>query len=260
MHTPFRPPTHAAPFSFAPRPTLAVVAVALSPVFLSAVAADPPADGPGDAAAAARATAELDAFWAEASRTVRDGDYAGYAAPVPPGRGVRQRREGGPRSPIADQLAKSGSPGSRRRRPGRRSRRWSSGSRPAARPGTDPDDRPRDGAVPVRLARPAGRWETVKEPAVVRFEALLVRGPDGLAVGDGAATGPRPRKRDLGGAGPAEPAKVDAGGGAGRRDGDGARSFRGMRQIDADPSRLQGACTGPRTVPPLRRQIPGPGA
>ena len=118
--------------------------------------------------------AEIDAFWAEASRTVRDGDFAGYAALYHPD-AVFVSDEKGVAVPIADQLE-----------------RWRPGFEATRTGATEAD-------VEFRFARrlrgPAGdpaaefavglfRYVShapgeAGEPAVVRFESLLVRTPAG---------------------------------------------------------------------------------
>ena len=53
-------------------------------VVLASLGSTPLARSEEDAAAAARQLAELDAYWAEVSRTVREGDFEGYRATCHP--------------------------------------------------------------------------------------------------------------------------------------------------------------------------------
>ena len=127
----------------------------------------PTADGPPPDAAAVR---ELDAFWAEAARTVREGDFAAYAALYHPD-AVFVSDVRGTVAPIADQLAV-----------------WRPGFEATKAGTTVADVRFR---LTGRLVGPTTAHETglfrytaaapgaAPEPAVVRFEALLVKTPAG---------------------------------------------------------------------------------
>ena len=138
---------------------------ALPPLLLAGLLVAPPGGDPG---------AELDAFWAEAARTVRDGDYDGYAALYHPD-AVFVSDVKGVVSPIGDQLAK-----------------WKPGfeETKAGTTAADVEFRFTKRLIGPTTAHETGLFRYVShppgpagaaaaEPAVVRFEALLVRGPDG---------------------------------------------------------------------------------
>ena len=121
----------------------------------------PPADGP---------RAELDAFWAEAARTVRDGDFDGYAALYHEDAVLVNDAEGEVH-PIGTALARW-KPGFEDARAGRavadvafRFTRRLHDATTAHETG-----------VFRYVSHPSGETGT---PAFVRFEALLVRGDDG---------------------------------------------------------------------------------
>ena len=132
----------------------------------------PAADGPPTEALDenARTRVELDAFWAEASRTVREGDDAGYAA-LYTDDAVFVNSIKGEVAPIGEQLAEW-KPGFERTRAGE----------------VVADVRFR---FTTRLHGPTTAHETglfryvshapgePVEPAYIRFEALLIREPDG---------------------------------------------------------------------------------
>ncbi|NNJ27460.1 nuclear transport factor 2 family protein [Alienimonas chondri] len=151
------------------------MSIALSPLLCAALLAAPqpveePTDEPAADGAAERVAAELDVFWAEASRTVRDGDFDGYAALYHPD-GVFVSDVRGTVAPIGEQLAK-----------------WKPGFEETKAGQTVADVEFR---FTQRLHSPTTAHETglfryvshapgeVGEPAYVRFEALTVRGPDG---------------------------------------------------------------------------------
>ena len=114
--------------------------------------------------------AELDAFWAEASRTVREGDFDGYAALYHPD-AVFVSDLGETAAPIADQLAK-----------------WKPGfeETKAGKTVADVEFRFTQRLLGPTTAHETGLFRYVShapgqagEPVVVRFEALTVKGKDG---------------------------------------------------------------------------------
>ena len=127
----------------------------------------PADDGPAGNVAVGR---ELDAFWAEAARTVREGDFDGYAGLYHPDAVFVSDVRGEVR-PIAEQLTV-----------------WQPGFTEAAAGRAAAEVAFR---FTQRLHGPTTAYETglfryvsrapggAGEPAFVRFEALLVRGPDG---------------------------------------------------------------------------------
>ncbi|MFH5806503.1 YybH family protein [Alienimonas sp. DA493] len=142
------------------------MSAALSPLLLAGLLATPPTENP----AAPRTAAELDAFWAEAARTVREGDFAGYAALYHPD-AVFVSDAKGTVAPIAEQLEK-----------------WKPGfeETQAGEAVADVTFRFTQRLHGPTTAHETGLFRYVShapgatgEPAFVRFEALLVRGPDG---------------------------------------------------------------------------------
>ncbi|QDT15395.1 nuclear transport factor 2 family protein [Alienimonas californiensis] len=141
----------------------------LPPLLLAGLLAAPPTE-PAVDVSAARTAAELDAFWAEAARTVRNGDAAGYTALYHPD-AVFVSDVKGTVAPIAEQLEK-----------------WNPGFEETKAGETVAEVSFR---FTQRLHGPTTAHETglfryvshapgaTGEPAFVRFEALLVRGPDG---------------------------------------------------------------------------------
>ena len=141
------------------------------PAALSLLVLTLPAVPPADpAAAGVRARGELDAFWAEAAGTVREGDFDAYAALYhPDGVFVSDIKE--TTAPIADQLAI-----------------WKPGFEATKRGGTVADVKFR---LTKRLVGPTTAHETglfryVSGPPgeegdvyYIHFEALTVRGADG---------------------------------------------------------------------------------
>ncbi len=148
------------------------MSVALSPLLFAALLVAPPTvDDPAKSPARDPA-AELDRFWAEAARTVRDGDYAGYAGLYHPDAVfVADDEDGGVATPIAEQLAT-----------------WKPGfeDTKAGRTVAAVEFRLTKRVIGPRAAHETGLFRYVSHapgaagtPVVVRFEALLVRGPNG---------------------------------------------------------------------------------
>ena len=134
----------------------------------------PPAAGDVEPGPEAAAKAERAAFWAEAARTVRDGDFAGYAALYHPDAAFVSDVKG-VAVPIADQL-EVWKPGFEATKAGeveadvafRFTNRLLG-------PPVDPKTAHESGVFRY-VSRPPGE---AGEPAFVRFEALLVRTPAG---------------------------------------------------------------------------------
>ena len=132
-----------------------------------ALPAGPPAD---PAAAAVRAREELNAFWAEATRTVREGDFAGYATLYHLD-GVFVSDIKGMTAPIADQLTI-----------------WKPGFEATKRGETvaDVEFRLTARLIGSTTAHETGIFRYVSGPPgesgevyYIHFEALTVRGADG---------------------------------------------------------------------------------
>ena len=122
----------------------------------------------GDAGPAPRE--ELDAFWAEAARTVREGDYEGYAGLYHPDavfvNGINKET-----TPIAAALD--------RWKPGFETTAAGKTAAGVAFRFTERLHGPTTAHETGLFRYAAGPPGAAAEPAVVRFEALLVRGPDG---------------------------------------------------------------------------------